>query len=680
MLPSSRYQFFSLSFFILFLRLHLTCIAISVSLPIHISMSEADGETEHSTRPVLPVYRHDGGMVEQAGLRRLRDEGALERDVVSYVFVTWRFLVVILMELMSSTFPDQRPAATSGLLRRCYRSVRTLIAFRGRRQEWDVEAAVIDGCRSPGGAVVEPRLSVSRAARDVHGVESRSDVKREESRHSAGIRSSQRDLVASSISNHSGPRLLSDEENARMNRKVDRLVAAVEDCRPIHFAPDARTGEVEIFADPHGADDMIDQGEEDQLVEDQLERDISASPGSSGRVIRPGDGVRRIRSLSSLRHADSTGSWASTDSEASSSNAWERAVAAANERFALEYGVRGHVDTAVVPRSRGMNVDIEARQGRYVNRLVSPIVLDFDKLLRRSTPSIHSNGTEMDTSSPLFRKSCQRILQESYAEAPGLVVQPKSRENSLPDEWAFVSEPRDATSPRMDVPDAASSTGRVLGVFRDDVNEESSSKKAGKSALRSKVLKDISNLRRPGYLQFNSFAKDTKATATKASTAAPTAAPSTSFEGAATSEARRAYIKEKWPALSADRSNSSMEAPPRLDGAARRRNEQAIGRPVDESLYSLSGADSTVADVPLDDAKARRQTHFDLALARLEGRALPPSPSLSPSPIHRYPDWAALYDLDVHVEGGHRPLRLREPMPSRSVYPTPREGLWRFLR
>ena len=614
-------------------------------LDILLRMHEADREIEGSAGPVLTVYREGGrDGIERVGTRRLRDEeGTHEQEELRYVFDPWPLLMYVLTESRLSTFPNQQPAVTPSLLRRCYGSVRKLVTLRSRRRDEDVEAALTDGHRSVGGAVIELQAFMPRVPEDVHDAESCSDVNGDGDFDSAACTgapsTSQRALAAFSVRSNSVPsRLLSDEENARVNRKVDRLMAAIDHRRPIHFAPDAQTGEVAVFAHPYDADEAIDQGTE----REQLEQDIGALYESFGKGVRAGKSIRRIRSLSCLRRVDSAGSWVSTDSEASSSNAWERAVAAADTDFALEYGSRCLVQHVFRRWSHSTDTDSRSLLGRYVNRSVSPIPLDFDKPLRVSTPSIYSNGTELDNSSPLFRKSCQRVLQESYTEAPESIFQRETPRNSLLDEWAFVSEPREATSPEADLPETASSTGKVLGVFRDNASSKSSSKKLEKSALPSKALKDVSNLRRPGYLQFNSFAKDAKATANKAGTAAPTA-----------------------PSKQSGNTTTITKSPPKLDGAARRRNEQAIGHPIDESLYSISAADIVIADIP-PNAKKRRQRHFNLALARLEGRALPPSPS----PIHRYPDSAALYDVDVSRAGGDRPLPIWWPRPGRIVDPT----------
>lgn len=542
-----------------------------------------------------------------------------------------------------------------------------LVGPRTRPRGRDVEAAVTGVTDAVIGDFLEP---ADHRRRPSHRKDANPHVNDVQNYHTAvdtDQRSSiQNNLAALAITSDSRPRLLSDEENDRMNRKIDRLIAAIDDRRPIHFAPDAETGEVEIFADHQ--DEVIDPDEH------ELEQSISASPENFGRIIRARNGIHRIRSPHSLRYANSSESWASTDSAKSSSNAWERAVAAADIRFALEHGGLDQKVTAIRRPFRSSEIEPEACSSRRKFHMVSPIPLDFNKQTRESTPSIHSTGTEMDTSSPLFPKSCERVLQEVYAEPPESTFQRELQEHSQLDEWAFVSEPRDEPAPEARESKVPSSTGRAFGVFEDASKDEFSSKEADKPVVRSKALKDISNLRRPGYLQFNSFAKDTNSADDRTGTAVPVTASSVGFGGAYDPETRRAYIKSKWPGLLEDSRDGSMTEPHRLDGAARRRNEQAIGRPIDRSHYSLSHVRTSVVDSSLNQDPVR-QAHFDLALARLEGRALPPPPS----PIHRHPDLAALFDRDVQIEGTHRPLPIRGPRPSRPANPTPHRALWRNL-
>ena len=495
---------------------------------------------------------------------------------------------------------------------------------------------------------------------DVHAVKSHHITT--ERNHQSPTREGQ---AALAIKTDSCPRLLSDAENKRMNKKIDRLIAAIDDRRPIHFEPDAQTGEVQIFADQEVIGQQKDQ---------EFEQDFAVSPDILGARLKSSIGIRHMKSPDSLRYAESNDSWASTISESTSSNAWMREIAAANVRAALVNGGVDLIETPVRHPFRSWPV-VETRQGRSRVQKTSPIPLDFHKALRTSTPSIHSNGSEQDTSSPLFGKSCERILRDTYSQPPDSTFQRESMEYSQLDELASISEPRDAPSPEACEAKTSNSARRAFGVFQDDSNGVSLSKGTDKSTTRSKVLKDISNLRRPGYLQFNSFAKDAKSASNRAVTTATGPEPLVGFEGASNRESPTAYISKRWPGLLDDRGNGSMLELPRLDGAARRRNEQIIGHPIDTSLYALSHVRNSATDLLLA-VDPTRQAHFDLALARLEGRALPPPPS----PIQRYPDWASLYDRDVQIEGGYRPLQLHGPMPSKPASPTLRRGWWRNSR
>ena len=464
------------------------------------------------------------------------------------------------------------------------------------------------------------------------------------------------------LASEATPRLLSDKENDRMNAKIDKLIAAISERRQIHFAPVAEAGEVDIFAD---------RGIEHEVARDEydIERDIANSPQNFGRIFRSGNGIRRIKSPSSLLDVGSRDSWTSTTGSKSSSNAWERAVAAADIRFAVE---NKDMEEEAVVRNLLISEEMATRipfRRRLVHN-IAPIPLDYDKPVRSSTPSVHSNGSEMDTSSPLFRKSCERVRRETYAVPPESTFERSYSEVSrLDDEWALVSEPLDDPPEEVTVLKALVGKRRAFGVFDDAKIGDSSSKAVKKPDIPSKALKDISNLRHPGYLQFNSFAKDARSVKNPRDTVVPITASSAGFEDAPDPDSRRAYIKKKWPGLLQDPSSDNTSEPSKLDGVARRRNEQAIGHPIDTSHYSLSHVRTSMADMSLNVGPAR-QAHFDLALARLEGHALPPSRS----PIQRHPDSAALFDHDILVEEGHRPLSLQGPRP---VNPVPNRALWR---
>lgn len=559
-------------------------------------------------------------------------------------------------------------------MQKCYGSVKKLFRPRSESDSRDVEAAGTVGANLRGDAVFE-RTSLGR--KPFQGIEGstnkHSDGHEVKGYHTAAVKKSQlpshHGLASLAIGSISSSHLLSDEENNRMNRKIDRLMAAIDDRRPIHFATGAETGEVEIFADyDDEVNDQSDYG---------LEEDVAAVPENFGRVLSHGGGIHRIRSRLSLRHASSNESLASMASRRSSSNAWERAIAAANVRFALENGDLG-LEAAVVgePFRCSDMADVSRRRRRLV-RTISPIPLDFNKRDGVLTPSVHSNGSELDTSSPLFAKSCERILRETYAEPPESSFQRGVRELSQPDERAFVRGPHDVYLSKARGAKSSSETRKAFGVFKDTTKDKSSSKLVEKPAIRSKVLKDTSNLRRSRNLLSNSFANDVDSSKAQKRTAVPAKVSPVGFGGAPDAKSRRTYINSKWPGLLKHRetrgAGSSRTAEQgQLDGVARRRNEQVVGRPLDTSLYSLSHVRTSVADSSLN-VNPARQAHFDLALARLEGRALPPLLS----PIRRYPDLAALFDQDIQMEGSHRPLPLRGPVPSRPANPTPRRAFWR---
>ena len=410
--------------------------------------------------------------------------------------------------------------------------MRRLLGRGTKRHPRDVETAVKDGRHSIYDTVLEPKSLMGKPSQEAKSIPAQSDGDEADNYHTTLIdpdhQSAIRFGLASLTTNSdSSPRLLTDEENEGTNRRIDRLIAAVDGRRPLHFAASAETGEIDIFADRYGQ----------QTGQDEYE--LEPSP----------------------------------------------------------------------------ETEIEIPQERGLVRTVQPIRLDFNKPLGASTPTIHSSSSELDTSSPLFGKSCKRILRDTYAEPPNSEFQrelPELPERSQLDEWAFVYEPRNEISPEARQLQSPSTTRKAFGVFEDVSNGESSSRRLKKPAARLKALNDISNLRRPGYLQFNSFAKD-------ANTA--NHLTDTAVTGTASSMRSRGAKGPESPPLSID--------------------------PV-------------------------RQAHFDAALARLEGRALPVPPSL----IRRHADSAALFDRDIQTEENHRPLPLHSPTPVRPINLRRRRAVW----
>jgi len=444
-------------------------------------------------------------------------------------------------------------------------------------------------------------------------------------------------------------RILSDEENRVLDDKIDRLIAAIDDGHQLDFAQDPETGNFDISATRYN--DFSDAG--------SLETRIAANAENFGNIIRPGDGRRILRSENSVLSS-------SHDSVASSgTNAWERAIAAANVRCALralEHGAAAQGDT-VVKNFEAAKEAAKKELGRYVMfvgkngpeiRAISPIPLDFNKPRGLKTPSITSNDTEADCSSPLYGKSTPAWLHEPRGESAeassdgNASLEPRLK-HSVPS-WLESVEPLPrAKSPKnqknQDKPD------RAFGVFNDDGPRGGpDSEEIPRDNPAARALKDISNLRRPGYLARNSFA-DAKPAATGQEPTLPARSSAKTFGGAMDREARRGFIESRWPGLlSHHKDISAAEAPEAHEGQH--------GEIEKFPVLAITHDTSSAAQQPVH-PNLIRAAHFELALARLEGRA-PPGQY---SPIKRYAAKKGDYGSSVEVE--HRPWPIREPKPTR---------------
>ena len=418
---------------------------------------------------------------------------------------------------------------------------------------------------------------------------------------------------------------LTEGEDRLMNEKIDRLIAVIQTGRQLHFSPDPRTGniDVSITRDKPNSDD----GRSDVKV------DNVASPENSEHMIGTG-GSRRKLPTPNLPLYD--GSNASSTRSISLSFAWENVLAALEEYYALEPGV----EARFTPPIRETNVrEVSApirRDGQYITYIenddvkvatVASIPIDFNKPLRKSTPSIHSTGSDLDCSSPLFEKSLEALVGATTRDLTNLEEATHGSRSSDLRDSVFKWLERVKTPPVWEEQTNAAGKRQNLQVFREDGKYQLAPKRHRKPLTASKALKDVSNLRRPGYLQHNSFAQTDQANKLIADPARPATSgreiqPS---GGAADAESSRPFTEAK----------SAESSTPHI----RRRRRK------DPSLQT-----STLQD-------PNRTTHFDLALARLEGRGSPKQYS----PIQRYADETGLYGPDVLVE--RRPLRHHHPVP-----------------
>lgn len=448
---------------------------------------------------------------------------------------------------------------------------------------------------------------------------------------------------------------ISDEENERLNIKIDQLLAAVQQGRTLHFDPSAENGEVDIFAGP--PDVHSSSGKRGQ-------KHIAASAPKLRNVIARGNRRQVVRSINSPTSARSGEASLSNIAREGHADEIDQALAEANSRLQRLSG--GSFDdwetvsstssenpktSSCPPTPRGIDINRRIRRqelkageprGRRFGRLLDPDVvevhsdnyplpLDYNKRPRSRTPSVESADSVVESSSPLFSRS-------SYAELLRMVTPPLSADiekdsgaNESVLEWLEEME----LPQSLEVPKNKKGKG-AFGVFKDQTEPRKSEVKG----TASQILKDVSNLRQPGYLKYNSFAqekgkaqgleisptgmlpaqsfgKDTgqaKAIAMGASSA--DIVPTESSRGAMDPEGRRSHIESRWPELLTRKpENPTLVAQ----------------NPISQNLINEDqdpASQTTLNQDPLD-PNSDRAAHFEHALARLEGRA-PPQTSLPP--------------------------------------------------
>ena len=295
-------------------------------------------------------------------------------------------------------------------------------------------------------------------------------------------------------------RVLTEAENQAINEKIDRLIAMIQAGRPLRFSPDPDTGNIDISAayDKSASDDG----------RSNVEADIAASPENFGNVIRTSAGRRRILSPTSIL-SDSTE--ASKIIRNFSSSEWEGALTPIQNRAAFDDIPKDQIPPPVLKRGTGDVRGITKRDSKYVTYWdrndvkvapIAPIPLNFNRPLPISTPSIHSAGSDLDCISPLFDKSFEGFIRETSrdlrrSENTSQVSSSSGTRDRISD-WLERVEPPSIAEERTD----ATGKRQAFKVFQDKLLNRDT-----KPLTASKALKDVSNLRRPGYLQHNSFAQ-----------------------------------------------------------------------------------------------------------------------------------------------------------------------------
>lgn len=477
--------------------------------------------------------------------------------------------------------------------------------------------------------------------------------------------------------------LLSPEENERMNVKIDRLIVVLESGRLVQFEQNPVTGDVDVAAGYDNQPPERQSGQYDEhrfeYTDNDPEADIYASPGFGNLISNRRD---MLRSPTSLMF-----SWPSFESLLHTQyNNWEVAIEAANNRYkrAQIHGSNGEIEAApayhkrqssepdgkyevqeaanIHDTIRALENDAGEPRGSRLIRVksttiqmdrINPIPLDFTKTPRTRTPSVHSDYSELDRSSPLFMKSYQQVVKDSEEW-----ITESSSYRTL--EKPGVIDRVSAWLDQVDVPSSLSvvenekGKAKAFDVLRDMPNAPADSQLEKPSTQASKILKDVSNLRQPGYLHYNSFAADIDAK-DKSKARAETKPPALSMERALRWESRPEISEAKRSKIPA-KGKMKMDWGREETGQAQK--GKSLERPATQIQSSTSVHEALQTDLLVGHGPLRA-ARFERALARLEGRA----PPLSTFPIQRYVNPHGLYGNDVEVE--FQRVQCRQPSPIR---------------
>ena len=288
-----------------------------------------------------------------------------------------------------------------------------------------------------------------------------------------------------------------------------------------------------------------------------------------------------------------------------------------------------------------------SKDGRQVCHTISPIRLDYQRGRGFETPSLDSSGSLSELSSPLNQKSKRwppRAKQAMHSDNSPPYKSPvateeewvseDSNQKSLASEQAgdnqygrehkiervssWLHRVKDALSKSNESP--SKKIGRSVNVFREVPVKHVEGSAAKNTPSPTKALKDITNLRQPGYLRSNSLAGE---------------------------KLRRDHFREK------------LETQDKRGVAATQ--TAALQKETVESTRTTASSGSEESRSPPCVLKPELHPEVMYSLARLEG-LIPPRPS-SPFPIRRSIDDTSPYGSDIEIE--MPPVGLATPQPLR---------------
>ena len=424
-----------------------------------------------------------------------------------------------------------------------------------------------------------------------------------------------------------------DDEN--LNPNLRKLVDAVEAGLHIQVVENRDTGDFDVFATASQPMDTT------QTAEELQRQGVSATP----RAI-----------------------------EKSNSSGWETVKTAFNKigskRVTNAGDLRLRPNTVVRATGEGLKA-----------HHIAPIQIEYDRAnqQRPHTPSIHSDGSELDCSSPSFLKSCETAIRAGgdLGEICRQIDSGDSNSESSMDhlvskakvfKWLEhvdvkeLSPAEKANHAKMvrqmkETSDMLQSPPRkAFNVMRDNGDNPKHLQPSKKSTKTLKVLKDVSNVRRPGNVATNrvEISKsieqkgqlDTQLVPKKATEFDETI-PKEVFEAWGTA-VPPSTVQFKRPTPASKLSQEKKKLQQEIQHQEEPLEPILTGYSTPEPKYLFSF-----------ETKSERRAHFEFALARLEGRVLPKTPS----PVPRYVYPSGYYNDDVELERHSR--MIRQPIPLR---------------
>ena len=227
-------------------------------------------------------------------------------------------------------------------------------------------------------------------------------------------------------------------------------------------------------------------------------------------------------------------------------SAWEAAIRQADRHFDDELSVQTTVRRQQCTQTTGASHAIltDQKDEGLECHSIAPIPLDYNRRRAPRTPSIHSQGSVLDCTSPSFPKSAKAKLKSilKSKELNGLTAWNLRKLSELSDhdsqindhieEWLEKTESVEYEE-EVDILDEIGEKDKQKASFPvwSPIEEAGVTSSAHGPQLSSQIaLRDMTNLRQPKYLERNSFFQDREKNKQHSSEFIPTPARAAAFE------------------------------------------------------------------------------------------------------------------------------------------------------